>query len=613
MESKEQSQAINHINGAAMVLAGPGSGKTFVITHRLKHLIYDEKINPSNILVITFTKAAAKEMRERFIKLCESFNLNNIETPIFGTFHSIFFSILREKFGYDMNSLINKSEMKKLLIDVLEKHKNIKLTEQMIDGIYKDILNYKLSKEKCEDYKPIFLSKNIFYKIVNEYNEYLFNSRKLDFHDMIEVCFTMLNNNKKILDFYQEKFKYILIDEFQDINLKQYNIIKLLSKNKNIFVVGDDDQSIYSFRGSDPKIMKKFLKDYKNCKVINLDRNYRSSQSIVRFSKNIIDVNKQRFKKNLVANDKRNGNINIKLFNDSIDENEYIINTIKKINMYGYNLSDIAILYRTNLLSSSICQDLKKHSINFLIKDIENSPFEFFAISDILSYIRLSINFDIKNFINIMNKPYRYIRRDILTLDMSIDNIISYYDDRNFIKNNILKLKNDIYKLKTMNPTLAIKYIRQFIGYDKYLIEYCKNKNIDFKDCIDKIDDLEDLSVRFRTSKEFIKFIDEYEEIIKNEKNDKTNNEDCIKLMTFHSSKGLEFKYVIIIDANDGLIPHKKSIASKDIETERRLFYVACTRAKERLDIIFTINRNGKSYKPSRFIIEGLKGVKNER
>ena len=207
-----------------------------------------------------------------------------------------------------------------------------------------------------------------------------------------------------------------------------------------------------------------------------------------------------------------------------------------------------------------------------------------------------------------MNKPNRYVKRDIITKDMTLDEIVSYYSDRDFIYKNIKEFQYDIEKIKNMLPTMAIKYIRSNIGYDKYLFEYCQNKNIDYNEVLDRLDELEDLSIRYKTNGEFIKFINDYNEMLKTTKSDNQDNAESVKLMTFHGSKGLEFKYVIIIDANDGLIPHKKSF--NDIETERRLFYVALTRAKEKLDILFTINRNGKTYKPSRFIIEGLKGEK---
>lgn len=609
MESREQKLAINHLNGPCMVLAGPGSGKTFVLTNRIKHLIFDEDIEPKNILVITFTRQAANEMKNRFVKLCNENNLILNDEPTFGTFHSIFFEILRNDFGFNNDSLITKTEEKKYIVNILEKKNKIKITDNLADDILKDIKGYKLSKEKGESFSPKVMSVKDFHNIYDEFKQYLFLDKKLDFHDMIELCFTLLKKNKEILDKYQKLYKYILIDEFQDINNEQYDIIKLLSKTKNLFVVGDDDQSIYKFRGSKPSVMNDFLNDYSNAVVINLDKNYRCAKGIVNFSKKIIDNNKQRFKKDLVSNSEKFGNVEIKVFNDSIDENEYILNIIRDKIYKKTNLSDIAILYRTNLLSSSISEALAKENIPFVVKDMKNSPFDHFAIRDILSYMNLAVNnITLEHIINIANKPLRYISRDSIDkLNPSIDKIVNYYDDKEYIKNNVIKLKNDLSKLNKMHPSIAIRYIRQEIGYNNYLKDYASSKSINMNDLVEILDEMEELAVRFRNINEFLTFVREYEEKLIENKTDVSDNKNAIRLMTFHSSKGLEFDTVIIIDANDGIIPHKKSIKSQDIETERRLFYVAMTRAKNNLHIYFTINRNGKNYKPSRFILEGIK------
>lgn len=217
-------------------------------------------------------------------------------------------------------------------------------------------------------------------------------------------------------------------------------------------------------------------------------------------------------------------------------------------------------------------------------------------------------NITLEHIINIANKPLRYISRDSIDkLNPSIDKIINYYDDKEYIKNNVIKLKNDLSKLNKMHPSIAIRYIRQEIGYNNYLKDYASSKSINMNDLVDILDEMEELAVRFRNINEFLTFVREYEEKLIENKTDVSDNKNAIRLMTFHSSKGLEFDTVIIIDANDGIIPHKKSIKSQDIETERRLFYVAMTRAKNNLHIYFTINRNGKNYKPSRFILEGIK------
>ena len=459
-----QEKAINFKDGSCLVLSGPGSGKTFVLTNRVLTLITRYKVDPSNILVITFTKAAASEMEERFNKLANEFSINLISKPNFGTFHSIFFDILREGFDYKHDRTIKKSDANKFLTNIINDKMKLNLNQEIISSVLKDISIYKLSKESGEEFIPRSLSISKFLKVYNEFDKLMFDKKKLGFSDMIGMCQKLLLENKEVLKYYQRKFKYILIDEFQDINKSQYDIIKLICKSKNIFVVGDDDQSIYAFRGSSPGIMKSFLKDYRSSKVINLDINYRSVDNIVRHSRKLIERNIDRFNKDLVANNKNIGKFTVKGFIDSRDENKYIINCIQQYIKLGISLDNIAILYRTNVLPYAIISDLNKANIPFNIKESK------------------------------------------------------------------------------------------------------KNANEDIK----------------------------------------ATNENKLSLMTFHMSKGLEYKVVFIIDANDGIVPHKKSIRSCDIETERRLFYVAMTRAKTDLHILFTIRRFGKNFKASRFILEAI-------
>lgn len=466
-----QEIAIRHGNGPCLVVAGPGSGKTYVLINRVLNLIDSIGVNPENILVITFTRAAANEMRQRFINLVNE-ELGTIDSmPKFGTFHSVFYDILKSNFGYAGNSLLNSDEEKKLLSEVIYKHRKLKVSHDFINNVLKDIKYYKLSLEKNEKFVPNSMDKRIFLRVYQDYQEKLFYNKKLDFSDMIFKCYELLKSNKKILAYYQKQFKYILIDEFQDINRIQYDLVRLVCKSKNIFVVGDDDQSIYSFRGSQPGIMTDFLKDYKNTKIINLNENYRCARQIVKFSKLVIDCNKERFDKNLVSNRKELGQLEIKAFVDASEENNYIVSLIKKYRRLGIKLSDMAILYRTNILANSIKAYLDKYNISYKVKKEDNN-------------------------------------------------------------------------------------------------------------------------------------VDDHVTLGGNEKTDR----DSVNLMTFHLSKGLEFDTVFIIDANDGLIPHKKTIRENDLETEIRLFYVAMTRAKNNLHIFFTTRRFGKDFKPSRFILEALGG-----
>ena len=461
-----QDLAINFKNGACLVLSGPGSGKTFVLTNRVISLITKYKVKPSNILVITFTKASALEMEERFNTAIADLSLVLNENPNFGTFHSIFFNILREAFDYKYDSAIKKSDAYKFLYCIINETLKLNINKDTVYSILKDISLYKLARESGDDFTPRFLNKKDFIKVCNHFDKLMYDKKKLGFSDMIGMCHKLLLENKEVLRFYQNKYKYILIDEFQDINRSQYEIIKLLGKSNNIFVVGDDDQSIYAFRGSTPGIMKEFLNDYKKAKIIHLNLNYRSLDNIVRISRKVIENNVERVDKDLVANNKNIGKFVVKGFIDSRDENKYIINCINKYLSLGVNLSDMAILYRTNVLPYAIISDLKKAKINYNIKESAKQT------NEILTY----------------------------------------------------------------------------------------------------------------------------------------QNSKGISLMTFHMSKGLEYKVVFIIDANDGIVPHKKSIKAFDIESERRLFYVAMTRAKTDLHILFTIRRFGKNFKASRFIFEAIGG-----
>lgn len=467
--NKFQAMAIDHGDGPCLVLSGPGSGKTYVLTNRIVSLIENHEVKADNILVITFTRASANEMQQRFMKIVNANGIFLESEPTFGTFHSVFYDILRTEFGYNSSSLINDNEEVEFLTSVLKRYKDIIITPQLINNILYDIKNYKLYLEREEEYTPNFLNFKLFHNIFNDYQIILIRNKKLDFSDMISRCYDLLNSNAEILHRYQDKYKYVLVDEFQDINKLQYKLTKLICKSKNIFVVGDDDQSIYKFRGSHPRVMADFLKDYKRAKVIYLNENYRCAKQIVKFSKLVIDRNSDRFHKDLISNRDTLGCLEIKAFVNSSEENQYIIDLIKKYRRQGIKLSSMVILYRTNLLSNSIQSTLFKNKINYKIKEDE---------------------------------------RDSST--------------------------------------------------------QISNKDVSMV--------------------------------------------DAINLMTFHLSKGLEFDVVFIIDSNDGLIPHKKSIKDSDLETERRLFYVAMTRAKDYLHIFFTTHRFGRKYKPSRFILEAIGG-----
>ena len=604
--NKNQEKAVTFFNGPCLVLAGPGSGKTYVLTNRILYLIIEKNIDPGEILVITFTRASALEMKNRFIKLLNENHISINDLPTFGTFHSVFYEILKDSFGYDNNSLISEQDQFRIIYEILEKNDKIDLNKSFVSNIIKDLNAYKLAMEREEKFSPRYISSRSFKEIYKQYDEMVFNYKKLDFSDMITKCYELLSLHKDVLKLYQERYKYVLIDEFQDINDAQYELTKLICKTKNLFVVGDDDQSIYKFRGSRPKVMKEFIRDYRNCKQIILSENYRCAKIIVNFSKRVIDYNKDRFKKDLVSNRPDIGKIEIKAFVDSTEENSYIVDLIRKYLNKGLNYSDIAILYRTNLLSNSISALLNKYNIPYFIKGNDNSIYDCFAIKDIISHLKVATNeYSIEDLMNISNKPLRYISREAINYNNSkVEDILYYYRDKKYMNKSLNKLCNNLNTIKKCITPLAIRYIRTEVGYDKYLKEYCKSKNIEYENTIEILDAFEEESIGYNDKKLYLKYIEDQ----KTDNINKDENEDSIKLMTFHLSKGLEFKVVIIIDANDGIIPHKRSIKDKDIESERRLFYVGATRAKDYLHIFFTTRRFGKNFSASRFINEAVGG-----
>lgn len=609
--SLNQGMAIRHKDGPCIVLSGPGSGKTFVLTNRIFNLIYEYDVRPESILVITFTRAAANEMRSRFSSILKEKDMHLYDIPNFGTFHSIFFEILKNDFGYNAKSLMSDIDERIYISEVLENNKNVKVTSDKITNIIKDIKAYKLCCEREERFIPRYLSVKEFENVYNAYQEKLFNNKKLDFSDMITKCAELLSIHKDVLSYYQDKYQYILVDEFQDINKSQYDLVKMICNNNNIFVVGDDDQSIYKFRGSHPRVMNDFVKDYKKAKKIYLTDNYRCARKIVKFSRLVINNNKERFDKDLKAKRSEIGHLQIKAFVDSIEENKYIISLIKKYLRNGIDLSQIAILYRTNLLSHSIKYDLNKYNIPFIIKGDEKSIYDNFAVKDIISYLKYAIyGNDSKSLMNIANKPLRYISRDAIKYEGTyIDDLIKYYRNKDYVLNSLYKLKSDLKFIKNSITPLAIRYTRLNMAYDKYLIEYCRKNDIDYEEILEILDIFEEESIRFKSIDSYLKYIEDSKNTTKNI----TENESAVDLMTFHLSKGLEYKVVFIIDANDGLIPHKKSIRENDLETERRLFYVAMTRAKDNLHIFFTSRRFGKNFKASRFVIEAVGGQNGKK
>jgi len=606
-----QEQAILHREGPMLVLAGPGSGKTLVITHRAKSLIEDYGVDPSNILVITFTKAASTEMRERFDKLTEGANYQ----VTFGTFHAVFFKILKFAYHLSGNNIL-REEVKFSYLNEIIDNINLEIDDlsEFVTGIIGEISIVKGDMLNLEHYYSKNCSEEIFKKIFNRYQEKLEQANLIDFDDMLVKCFELLSVRTDILAMWQNKYQYILIDEFQDINKVQYEIIKMLAKPQdNIFIVGDDDQSIYRFRGAKPEIMLNFEKDYPSAVRVLLDVNYRSTKEVVSKALRVIKNNQKRFLKSIRTDNEQGDMAEILEFNEPKDENNYVIQKINDYISKGYYYSDIACLFRTNIGPRSLVEKLMEYNLPFRIKDNLPNMYEHWIAKDILTYINIARGSTARSdFLRIINKPKRYVSREVLHKSaVSIDDMREYYEDKNWMVQRMDQLEYDLGFIKDIAPYSAINYIRKGIGYDEYLEEYANYRRMKAEDLYELLDELMENSKLYKKYEEWFDHISEYGDKLKEQVKLRNSNTNSIEIATMHSAKGLEYKVVFILDANEGVTPHNKAMLDEDMEEERRLFYVAVTRAKEKLHIYSVKERYNKVLSTSRFVGEMLLDMDN--
>ena len=600
--SSNQKKAIEHGAGPLMVLAGPGSGKTFVITHRIKYLIEGPGINPAHILVVTFSRAAAKEMKDRFEKLCK-------KSPVtFGTFHSVFFNLLKTAYGFGSEQIAS-DELRYTLIKELIKRNTIENEDinTLAGNLLNEIALVKQDNISIKNYYSNSISSDTFKKIYSDYESELEARGKLDFEDMLSLTYELLSERSDILKAVQNRYRYILVDEFQDINFLQYNIIKLMAGEKqNITVVGDDDQSIYRFRGARPEIMLGFERDFRNVKKVFLDINFRSSTQIVNASTKLISFNSKRFPKSFKAKNGDGAPVSLIEFKNPFLEVNSIIKDIKDYIKSGQDINNIAVLYRTNLSPRLLIERLMRNNIPFTIRDAIPNLFDHWVAKDIISYIKLAINMgDKSDLLRISNKPNRYISRDSLSSSRAnIETLFDYYDDKSYMIKRIVELREHLRTIKNLKPATALRYIRNVVGYDEYIEEYCDMNGVESDDCYSILGDLENSAAEYNTFNDWFVHMDEYKDELIEARKKSNENDKGVRLMTFHSSKGLEFDIVYIIDVNEGSVPYKKAKGVDEIEEERRMFYVAMTRARKKLFICYCVENFGKSIGKSDFVIE---------
>ena len=607
-----QTEAVAHNKGPCMVLAGPGSGKTLTIAKRIEYLIMKHKVRPEEIQVITFTKYEAWEMKNRTRSICGPSSY----AVTFGTFHGIYYGILKWAYRLNQSNLLSDEEKYRILREILpgidwDQEPEADEEKDYLQELAIEIGNVKNNCMDIEEYEPVKYTTEKFRKLYRTYEETKKKYRKIDFEDMLIQCRDLFMKRPDILKKWQEKFQYILVDEFQDVNQAQYDVVRMLAAPQdNLFVVGDDDQSVYGFRGAKPGIMKEFMKDYPKARQILLDVNYRSSGYIVKGALRVIGNNKIRFEKKIEAFRKPDETVHVQEVKDPVQEAEYVLERIREYREKGVSYTEMAVLYRTNVDARAMSELMTEYQIPFVMKEHLNNIYEHFIALDMISYLRLSQGeYDRKYFLQIANRPNRYLTRESMkTGNVSYESLRRYYRDKDWMVDRIDQLEWDMKMICDKTPYAAIQYIRKRMGYDEFLKEYAAYRKISSEDLFAVLEEIWQNSKGYGTIKEWFEHIESYGKMLK-EQNKKNGEKEGVNLMTMHAAKGLEFDTVFVIEANEGSCPYKKATADEEIEEERRLFYVAMTRAKRKLVISYVKEKNGKDLLPSRFVSELLLNV----
>ena len=607
-----QTEAVAHNKGPCMVLAGPGSGKTLTIAKRIEYLIMKHKVRPEEILVITFTKYAAWEMKNRTRSICGPSSY----AVTFGTFHGIYYGILKWAYRLNQSNLLSDEEKYRILREILpgidwDQEPEADEEKDYLQELAIEIGNVKNNCMDIEEYEPVKYTTEKFRKLYRTYEETKKKYRKIDFEDMLIQCRDLFMKRPDILKKWQEKFQYILVDEFQDVNQAQYDVVRMLAAPQdNLFVVGDDDQSVYGFRGAKPGIMMEFMKDYPKARQILLDVNYRSSGYIVKGALRVIGNNKIRFEKKIEAFRKPDETVHVQEVKDPVQEAEYVLERIREYREKGVSYTEMAVLYRTNVDARAMSELMTEYQIPFVMKEHLNNIYEHFIALDMISYLRLSQGeYDRKYFLQIANRPNRYLTRESMkTGNVSYESLRRYYRDKDWMVDRIDQLEWDMKMICDKTPYAAIQYIRKRMGYDEFLKEYAAYRKISSEDLFAVLEEIWQNSKGYGTIKEWFEHIESYGKMLK-EQNKKNGEKEGVNLMTMHAAKGLEFDTVFVIEANEGSCPYKKATTDEEIEEERRLFYVAMTRAKRKLVFSYVKEKNGKDLLPSRFVSELLLNV----
>ena len=608
--TKSQSEAIRHQDGPLLVLAGPGSGKTTVVTKRVQYLVQDCHISPSSILVITFTKAAATEMKERFLRLMEQ----SEEKPqgygnvSFGTFHAVFFNILKLSYGFTAANILREETRYQYMKEIVDRLKlEIDDENEFISGVLGEISLIKNERISLEHYFSKNCAEDIFRKIFASYEQRKRNARLIDFDDMLSYTWELLTKRPDILEAWKKKFRYILVDEFQDINRLQYDILRLLAQpENNLFIVGDDDQSIYRFRGAKPEIMLNFQKDFPTAGRVLLNDNFRSTRQIVNAAGRVIRKNQSRFAKEITARGGEGPGVRILAFEDQQQECLYLLKEMQEYKKNGGAWQQMAVLYRTNTQPRLLIQKFMEFNVPFRVRDQVPNLFEHWIAKNLFCYIRLACGSKLrKDLLPVLNRPKRYMNRECLNDEIICwEYMMDYYKDKPYVCDKIERLQYDLKMLGRMGPFAAINYIRHVMGYEEYLKAYAEFRRMNAEDLMEVLNELQESARAYKTYDEWFAYMERYKKEMDEMRKRQQEVKEGVHLATMHSSKGLEYDKVFILDAAEGITPYKKAVLDADLEEERRMFYVAMTRAKKELTICWAKKQFSHELTVSRFVEE---------
>ena len=602
--NSSQKRAVAHLSGPMMVLAGPGSGKTSVIVERISYLIEEGKVAPGHILVVTFSRAAAKEMKERFLA-----KTGETRTDVtFGTFHGVFFGILVQAYHLTAANILTEKEKNAILRELaMEACPELAAEGDFLEDVQREISTVKENRIDPEHYYSASCPDEVFRKLFHGYTSCLNEKRKLDFDDMLLYSYRLFVTRPDILKSWQEKFTYILVDEFQDINHLQYDIIRMLAEpERNLFVVGDDDQSIYHFRGARPEIMLQFGKEYPEAAQVLLDVNYRCPGNVLETSMRLIGHNRKRFQKKLETPNPSGERVSSMAFETPAEQFRFVVKALRERMEKGENLSDTALLFRTNQEAEELVRILMEYQVPFIMREQLPNLFDHWICHDLLSYMHMAAGpIQRKDFLAVMNRPNRYIKREAVPPSMdSLEPLLSWYSDKDWMTDRLVTLQTHLRILSGLNPFASVNFIRKAVGYEAYLQDYAEYRKIKPEELTEVLDRLQESTRGMKNLSQWEDFIRTYTQKLAEQAQKAEKRSDGAVISTLHRVKGLEYPKVYILNVNEGSIPYRKAVLPDALEEERRLLYVGMTRSSKELTLCHVRKQYDKKREPSRFLKE---------